>query len=139
MTETLLCLNTETSLFMGEGLPAGAITEMYGTALDYAAQYAGFYGSLQDVIYNGDLISYDYTDAETRILAACSGVGVSKIILDEQEHLNSYMNWLIKDYFWCNMVYGCNPSELAKMYSDLELKAVVVMLGNTNYYKGWSL
>ncbi|AEZ50267.1 hypothetical protein BPS13_0088 [Bacillus phage BPS13] len=138
MTETLLCLNTETSLFMGEGLPAGAITEMYGTALDYAAQYAGFYGSIQDVVYNGDsLLSYDYTDAETRILAAYSGVGTSKIIMDEQEHLNNYMDWLTKDYFWCNMVYGCNPSELAKMYSDLELKAVAVMLGNTNYYKGW--
>ncbi|QSJ04408.1 hypothetical protein BCPG3_091 [Bacillus phage BCPG3] len=138
MTETLLCLNTETSLFMGEGLPAGAITEMYGTALDYAAQYAGFYGSIQDVVHNGDsLLSYDYTDAETRILAAYSGVGTSKIIMDEQEHLNNYMDWLTKDYFWCNMVYGCNPSELAKMYSDLELKAVAVMLGNTNYYKGW--
>ncbi|QQO38907.1 tail tape measure protein [Bacillus phage BCPG1] len=138
MTETLLCLNTETSLFMGEGLPAGAITEMYGTALDYAAQYAGFYGSIQDVVYNGDsLLSYDYTDAETRILAAYSGVGTSKIIMDEQEHLNNYMDWLTNDYFWCNMVYGCNPSELAKMYSDLELKAVAVMLGNTNYYKGW--
>ncbi|ANU79991.1 hypothetical protein PPISBEST_281 [Bacillus phage PPIsBest] len=140
MTGTLLCLNTETSLFMGEGLPAGAITEMYGTALDYAAQYAGFYGSIQDVVYNGDsLLSYDYCDAEVRVLAAYSGVGTSKIIADEQEHLNSYLEWLTKETLWCNMVYGANPSELAKTFRDLEFESLVEMLGTTNYYKGWSL
>ncbi|ANM46204.1 hypothetical protein BELINDA_278 [Bacillus phage Belinda] len=136
----MIAFDTETSPFMGEGLPARAITEMYGTALDYAARYAGFYGSLQDVVYNGDsLLSYDYCDAEVRILAAYSGVGTSKIIADEQEHLNNYLEWLTKETFWCNMVFGCNPSELAEMYKDLEFKSLVAMLGTTNYYKGWSL
>jgi len=136
----MIAFDTETSLLMGGGLPAGAITEMYGKTCDYAERYAGFYGSIQDVVYNGDsLLSYDYCDAEVRVLAAYSGVGTSRIIADEQEHLNNYLEWLTKETLWCNMVYGANPSELAKMFKDLEFNSLVEMLGKTNYYKGWSL
>lgn len=146
MTETLLCLNTETSLLMGEGVPEGLITECYGRvelraqslfrelyreALEGAnydfnrmASFEIMYGDF----YQGDVIP---------TLCAVSGKGRSLIKEREEQQLNDYMDWLTKDYFWCNMVYGCNPSELAKMYSDLELKAVAVMLGSTNYYKGW--
>ncbi len=135
----LIAFDTETNVLIGGGLPDGALTECYDKATKFADMYAGFYGSLQDVIYNGDLTSYDCIDAETRIIASYSGVGVSKIILDEQEHLNNYVEWLTKEYYWCNMVYGCNPSELAKIYSDLKLETIIFMLGSTNYYKGWSL
>lgn len=134
----LIAFDTETNGFMGGGLPDGALTECYGKAAQFTEMYAGFYHSIQDIVYNGDLISYDYTDAETRILASYSGVGVSKIILDEQEHLNSYIGWLTKEYYWCNMMFGCSPCDLSKIYRELELNTIITMLGNTNYYKGWA-